>query len=286
MSGVEFSQQSGVAGRARLILGRLAKRLWRPIAAYLARMGVFGWLVLIATFVFMVSETPDAVEWLTFRLATPGEHLQHAVAACPAPNQDNGAALCPFPAEAQHQLWAIPANAKEHGQATDLLSAIQARMAREEANKPKTVEDARRLAYEQMQKNVSGQANDEFICANGTVFKNVMSFDNGKNWWRDDGRCAEQLQKKRDADAQTSSYWPTTLRVDTDMDSSWLPDEERTCQTYPDDKGKVSVVGCNATGSHRDHNIPVKFWGGLERNTTSDWKCRREGDEFVCRAVD
>jgi hypothetical protein len=113
-----------------------------------------------------------------------------------------------------------------------------------------------------------------------------MSFDNGNNWWKDDGRCAEQLQKARDSNAQGYSYWSTTLRVDTDMDSSWLADEERTCQTYPDDKGKVSVVGCNATGSHRDHNIPVKFWGGVERNTVSDWKCRREGDEFVCRAID
>lgn len=96
---------------------------------------------------------------------------------------------------------------------------------------------------------------------------------------------AEQ-QAKRDDDARFDSYWPTTLRVDTDMDSFWLRDEERTCQTYPDEKGRVAVVACNATGSHRDHNIPVKFWGGVERNTVSDWRCRREGDDFVCRAID
>jgi len=81
-------------------------------------------------------------------------------------------------------------------------------------------------------------------------------------------------------------YWPTTLRVDTDMDSFWLKDEERTCQTYPDEKGRVAVVACNLTGSHRDHNIPVKFWGGVDRGVVSDWKCRREEDNFVCRATD
>ena len=47
------------------------------------------------------------------------------------------------------------------------------------------------------------------------------------------------------------------------MDSFWLLNEERVCQTFPDDKGKVSVVSCNETGSHRDHNIPVKFWATL-----------------------
>lgn len=81
-------------------------------------------------------------------------------------------------------------------------------------------------------------------------------------------------------------YWSTTLRVDTDMDSFWLKDEERTCQTYPDEKGRVAVVACNPTGSHRDRNIPVKFWGGVDRGVFSSWKCRREGDDFVCRAID
>ncbi len=69
------------------------------------------------------------------------------------------------------------------------------------------------------------------------------------------------------------------------MDSFWLNNEERTCQTFPDGKGRVQRVSCGST-SHQDHSIPVKFWGGLDRNTVSDWKCRREGDEFVCRALD
>jgi hypothetical protein len=82
------------------------------------------------------------------------------------------------------------------------------------------------------------------------------------------------------------SYWPTEIRVDTDMDSYWLPDEERICQTHPDEDGRVSVVACNASGSHRIHNIPVTFWGDPSRNVVSDWKCRRERDKFVCRATD
>lgn len=94
-----------------------------------------------------------------------------------------------------------------------------------------------------------------------------------------------QRKENRDADAQLHSYWPTTLRVDTDMDSFWLNNEERICQTFPDEKGRVAVVACNPTGSHRDHNIPVRFWGGIDRDVISGWKCRREGDDFVCRAI-
>ena len=97
-------------------------------------------------------------------------------------------------------------------------------------------------------------------------------------------------QRRRDAEAEIYSYWPTTLRVDTDMDSFWLPEEERTCMTYPGEKGRIAVVACNPTGSHRERNIPVKFWGGVNRNTVSSWKCRRDKslltDEFVCRAID
>jgi hypothetical protein len=74
------------------------------------------------------------------------------------------------------------------------------------------------------------------------------------------------------------------------MDSFWLPDEERTCQSYPNEKGKVETITCSATSSSHPHNIPVKFWGGVDRNTVSSWKCRREknllSDEFVCRAID
>lgn len=93
----------------------------------------------------------------------------------------------------------------------------------------------------------------------------------------------EQRQRQTDAEAELYSYWSTTLRVDTDMDSFWLQGEERTCQTYPDNHGKVVVVSCS--GGPANHNIPVTFWGGVDRNKVSDWKCRREGDRFVCRAI-
>jgi hypothetical protein len=96
------------------------------------------------------------------------------------------------------------------------------------------------------------------------------------------GRAKEQ----RDSDASLSSYWPTTVRVETDMDSFWLNGEERTCLTTPGANGRVAIVTCNDSDSHRTHNIPVKFWGGVERNRVSSWRCRREGDYFVRRALD
>ena len=69
-----------------------------------------------------------------------------------------------------------------------------------------------------------------------------------------------------------------------------LSDEERICQTYPDSKGRVSTVKCSATGDGATRNIPVDFWGGVNRNAVSNWKCRREksllDDRFVCRAID
>ena len=85
-------------------------------------------------------------------------------------------------------------------------------------------------------------------------------------------------------------YWPTTIRVDTDMDSSWLQDEERTCQAYPDGEGNISVVACNPSGSHRDHNIPVTFWGDPDTYIVNKCRCRKEnsilGNEFACRATE
>ena len=93
------------------------------------------------------------------------------------------------------------------------------------------------------------------------------------------------------------SYWPTTIRVATNINSSWLPDEERTCQSYPIRGGsRLAAIVCNPlgthldpTGLHLDHNIPVTFWGDLNRRITSDWMCRREKDifkdKFVCRAI-
>lgn len=183
-------------------------------------------------------------------------------------------------------------------------------IAKQQAERTHLMNESKDESMAQMLKNVDGQAHDAFTCSTSTENSPIMSFDYGHYWWIDDGRCAaqqakqqeiwqrikqqqeeaeqqkrQQEQRQRDADAELSSYWPTTLRIDTDMDSFWLPNEERTCQTYPDDKGQVATVACDTSGSHRDHNIPVKFWGGVDRNTVSSWKCRRESDEFVCRAI-
>jgi hypothetical protein len=150
-------------------------------------------------------------------------------------------------------------------------------------------DDAEQSSREQMQRNLQGLAHDGFLCGTSAENLPIVSFDNGNFWWKDDGRCATREQAGRDQDARLSSYWPTKVRVDTDMNASWLADEERSCITTPDEKGRVSVVVCDAK-SRDTHNIPVTFWGGVDRNTVSDWKCRREksilSDTFVCRAVD
>jgi hypothetical protein len=229
-----------------------------------------------------------------FDRMTPSEHLRRAREACGF-TSDKSDSKCVNPSDAYTEIWAIPQSAPEYNAASTLLLSIQQQQISNQpsADKLPTSEQnsanklpASEQPYDQMQRNVQGIAHDAFTCANSTENTPIMSFDSGNSWWKDDGRCAEQLQKARDSEAQIYSYWSTTLRVDTDIDSFWLPGEERTCQTYPDNKGKVATVACNLTGSHRDHNIPVKFWGGVDRNTISDWKCRREGDEFVCRAID
>jgi hypothetical protein len=219
------------------------------------------------------------------------ERLARAKADCGSGSQ------CLSINEAMYQISKIPASAPEYAEASKLSAAIKLQVAREneeamqkgDVEVTKNPDDPRELSWETAQKNFQGAAHDGFVCAMSTENQPIVSFDDRLFWWKDDGRCAEQLQRKKDEDAQASSYWPTTVRVNTDMDSFWLPQEERTCQTFPDDKGRVSIVTCDAT-AHANHNIPVKFWGGVDRDTVSNWKCRREkdifSDEFVCRAID
>jgi len=197
--------------------------------------------------------------------------------------------------EASRHLEKIASNAGEYAEASKLLTVIRNQEERIRAHERQALEKAR-SPLEQARSQTS------FTCSSGypksctkpddadCTLRPIISLDNGATWVRDDGRCAAREQKKRDDDAEVYSYWPTTLRVDTDIDSSWLNDEERTCQTYPDKKGRVSVVACNASDSRKDHNIPVRFWGGVDRNTVSDWICRKEvfllNQTFVCRAID
>jgi hypothetical protein len=185
---------------------------------------------------------------------------------------------------AQH-LEKIPASAPEQSEAVALRVLLDQKWTREYNEAKQKEADAVKASREKVERNFQGIAHDSFLCTTSTENHPMVSFDDGVFWWKDDGRCAERLQKSRDEDAQSHSYWATTIRVDTDMDSFRLLNEERTCQTFPDDKGRVATVTCDAT-PHTRHNIPVKFWGGVDRDTASDWKCTREKDEFVCRAID
>lgn len=115
----------------------------------------------------------------------------------------------------------------------------------------------------------------------------ILTVNNPNPTPQQQGFSVATSQQMRDSDAELNSYWSTTVRVDTDMNSSWLPEEEKTCQTYPGKDARVAVVNCGSSGNHR---IPVRFWGGVDRNKISDWTCRRQkgalSDEFVCRATD
>jgi len=255
----------------------------------------------------------EAYDSYRFNHLSSAEHLSVARAMC----RSVGSKLICIPSddETVRHLTKIPPNAPEYSEASKLLSTIteqvQARerflqniREQQKSERARLANQSEGESREQMLRNLQGTAHDSFTCGTSVNYEAIVSFDYGHYWWPDDGRCAvelqkkqeaaraeesqrrEQEQKKRDVDAEFYSYWPTTIRVDTDIDSLWLNDEERTCQTYPDGKGHISVVACNATGSHRNHNIPVKFWGGVDRNTTSNWKCRRESDNFACRAID
>ena len=268
---------------------RFPNAVHRGTSAYLKRTGVTGALSFGLLFLLAFVVVEGVVENYRFDHLSAAVHLQLAMSACGLKTISDSV-TCISPSEAKRQLTAIPSGTKEYLPMTVLLTAIDRQEEQQAADRAKSSTETRDREFARYQANVSGSAHDPFTCSISTDKKPIMSFDREVNWWYDDGRCQLQQQKIRDSTAEVSSYWSTTFRVNTDMDSSWLPDEERVCQTYPDEKGKVSIVACNPTDSHRDHNIPVKFWGGTERNTVSRWKCRREknllDDNFVCRALD
>lgn len=267
--------------------------------------------------VFLFSLISNLYTEYRYNHPSPSDHLRIARAICP----EDGSCENDEADEAISQLQQIPVNSPEYSEASkgiayyrnfkELLQfrqqEIQRGFEKRKAEHDRLINQSEESSRTQMLKNVAGEAHDSFTCDTSQGGVATMSFDFGHYWWSDDGRCAARLekelgekeraeqdqraqqQKQRDANAELSSYWPTTLRVHTDIDSSWLPDEERTCQTYPDNEGRITAVACNISGSHRDHNIPVEFWGGIDRNTVSGWRCRREksllADRFVCRAI-
>jgi type II secretory pathway pseudopilin PulG len=113
------------------------------------------------------------------------------------------------------RVRAIPKSSPTYIEAAILLTSLQEQHRRIAADAVTKSAQSQSLALQQMFKNRSGEAHDPFTCANSTENKPIMPFD-GSRWWTDDERCAAQLQAERDADAESSSYWPTTLRVDTD----------------------------------------------------------------------
>src|ERR1039458_26526 len=284
-----------------------------PLLAAFSAFFVLPCVLLGGTLVYMALS--EAYDEFKFNHLSPAEHLRLAQGACRTAQYGG---ICADLATATPHLNKIPHDAPEYGDAHKLLEVIRLQheaaaerqrqnLARQEAERLRLANQTQQESYEQMQRNVAGTAHDPYRCATSTADTQIFSFDNGHYWWADDGRfeadelkkqaaeeqrqteqraAHERQQRQRDDDAQLSSFWPTTLRVDTDMDSFWLNNEERTCTTSPDDKGRVARVNCSANASHQDHSIPVKFWGSVDRDTVSDWKCRREGDEFVCRAID
>jgi len=309
-----------VSGSAAETLRRLYRVVLAFLRSYPAAAAFLLFCVLIAGLIVWGASSEAYSEYELNHLPpdSPAEHLRLAQDACLTKYGN----VCADPASATSHLNKIPRDAAEYGEAHKLLEAIQLQkqteqtdaerqrqyLAAKDAERTRLANQTQQESFEQMQRNFSGTAHEGFQCSISTEGTAVVSFDNGHYWWSDDGRCAGEVQKRqaaeqqqrqneqravfereqrqRDDNAQLSSYWPTTLRVDTDMDSFWLNNEERTCQTSPDDKGRVARVTCSGNASHQDHSIPVKFWGGVDRNTVSDWKCRREGDEFVCRAID
>jgi len=308
------------------VLLKALKRFWYAFDKATTTEGkmffaIFLGSILIVAAAVIVQGVSDAYADYRANHASPTERLRLARGLCPPTS--NGAVACVGPKmdTALYHLDKIPPSAPEYSDATELRSLIQAFRMKAEAARQKqeqalAAERAKQQAEhdrlthqsveesrEQMLRNLLGQAHDSFTCDTSNDNLPIVSFDHGHYWWSDDGRCATQLQrareaadreaqqkrweeqKARDSEAELSSYWSTTIRVDTDMDSFWLVNEERTCQTYPNEKGRVAVVSCSAGGSHKDHNIPVKFWGGVDRSTVSEWRCRRESDGFVCRAI-
>jgi hypothetical protein len=270
---------------------------------YLALLGSFCILMVILVVVGVVQ---DAIESHRFNQLSAATHLERAREACgqkfnlDAKSADESAArICTNQHEAERELSAIPASSTTYGDAERLRLLINQQQTRADnawrakyplqpapSSSSLTPQPA---ASQQALDNFSNLRQDAFQCATSTDGNVIVSFDNGKNWWRDDGRCQTRQQHERDSDADAQSYLPTTLRVNTDMNSYWLADEERTCESSPDDKGRVGTVICSGTKEGADHNIPVRFWGGVDRKTESSWKCRREKSlfsaEFVCRAL-
>ena len=274
----EFGKEPSNVTTAAYSAGRRLAAFWRR-QPRTDRMGVT--VVIFVALAFIPLAIQDARQQNEFNHLNPAQHFDQALNACGVATVQK-VLTCKDPASASRHLAAIRDDSAESHDAATMKSALAAQTAELE-------KALRAQAYQRYSDNIAGIRSDPYQCSWSTADSPIISFDSGTNWWNDDGRCGLRLQKRRDEDAASSSYISTTLRVDTDMNASWLPDEQRTCSSLPGRDRKVVQVSCDSDAKPI-HNIPIKFWGGTERGTVSTWRCTRNksllDDEFVCRAID
>lgn len=76
--------------------------------------------------------------------------------------------------------------------------------------------------------------------------------------------------------------------VSVQIDGNWMMGEYRPCRLYP----APEDLECTQRLAGAAHLLPVTFWGRIDRNESSDWKCQRQHgvltstDSVVCWATD
>ena len=248
----------------------------REVAVETYRASNLPWQlqVLLLLFItpFFIGYGLTANEDAVFSRLRPADHLRLALKICSesaTPSSCSGHDRD----EATRHLAAISSDAPEFNRASELSRFLQQQTATEDAS----IADH----------NFQGLNNDPFICSQSATHQELVSFNRGRNWWIDTvGKCAQREQRRRDTEAENRSYIPTKLRVETDIDSTWMQHEERICTTSPNDEGRVASVHCSVSEGVLVRTLPIVFWGGVDRNTVSQWKCEREDDNFTCKAID
>lgn len=227
------------------------------------------WLAAGVILFVLVCLSVGAYQSYRFNHMSPDEHLSAAHQYVRDFNYD----------AAQKHLNAIPQSSLAHDsyefdEVADAIAKHKAELAEEAA-----------AQAEAQQVYAAQQVQPKLRCGIQTATgEEFMSVD-GKPWVPDDGRCID-LVLHDDA----KNYRSTTIRVNTDMNQGWLNEERRNCTSYPNDRGRVSTLSCSDNLTRADRNIPVTFWGKVDRGHPSIWKCERQknllDDRFVCWALD
>jgi hypothetical protein len=144
----------------------LRKRL--PVAAL-----VLSSSLVFLTYAFIHSK-------IEHRLAA--EHLERAKIAC-----GDGPGFADAD-DAMKQLSAIPEDAPEQAEAAKIREIIEDQQLIEE------FED-REARIDRAVRNFRGELHDPFVCKKNPDGQVSVSFDDGQEWWKDDGRCAKKNQR-------------------------------------------------------------------------------------------